>query len=64
MRSLAWATSLDTRTTPGDEVVVFGVTGNVGTALVRALLAETDVNSVLALARRLPGPSAFTTIDG
>jgi nucleoside-diphosphate-sugar epimerase len=36
-------------------VVVVGATGNVGTSLVPALVAEPEVTSVLGLARRLPG---------
>jgi len=36
-------------------VVVVGATGNVGTSLLRALADEPAVNSVLGIARRLPG---------
>jgi nucleoside-diphosphate-sugar epimerase len=36
------------------KVVVVGATGNVGTALLRALAAEDRVTSILGLARRLP----------
>jgi len=35
-------------------VVVVGATGNVGTALLRALADESAVTSILGLARRLP----------
>jgi nucleoside-diphosphate-sugar epimerase len=35
-------------------VVVFGATGNVGTALLRVLAAEPSVDSVVGVARRLP----------
>jgi nucleoside-diphosphate-sugar epimerase len=35
-------------------VVVTGATGNVGTALLRALAQEDDVTSILGIARRLP----------
>jgi len=35
-------------------VVVVGATGNVGTSLLEALVAEPAVDSVLGLARRLP----------
>ena len=38
----------------GLRVVVVGATGNVGSAVVRALAADPAVNSVLGLARRLP----------
>ncbi|WP_432058881.1 SDR family oxidoreductase [Streptomyces sp. bgisy022] len=38
----------------GARVVVTGATGNVGTAVVRALAAEPEVASVLGLARRTP----------
>ncbi|GAA3049637.1 SDR family oxidoreductase [Streptomyces roseofulvus] len=36
-------------------VVVTGATGNVGTSVVRALAAASEVGSVLGVARRLPG---------
>jgi nucleoside-diphosphate-sugar epimerase len=39
-------------------VAVVGATGNVGTALLRALSTETQVTSVLGLARRLPDRSS------
>ncbi|MFC8597423.1 NAD-dependent epimerase/dehydratase family protein [Isoptericola sp. NPDC057191] len=39
-------------------VVVVGQTGNVGTALLRALVAESEVTSVLGVARRLPDRNA------
>ncbi|MEV7494120.1 SDR family oxidoreductase [Streptomyces sp. ARC12] len=39
---------------PGKRVVVTGATGNVGTGVVRALAAESDIGSVLGLARREP----------
>ena len=35
-------------------VVVVGATGNVGTSLLQALAEETDVDSVVGVARRLP----------
>jgi UDP-glucose 4-epimerase len=41
-------------------VVVFGATGNVGTALVRALLGDDDVTSIVGVARRLPRPRALS----
>jgi len=37
-------------------VMVTGATGNVGTATVRALAADDRVTSLVAVARRLPGP--------
>lgn len=37
-------------------VVVTGATGNVGTSVVEALAADAAVDSVVAIARRLPGP--------
>jgi nucleoside-diphosphate-sugar epimerase len=42
-------------------VVVTGATGNVGTALLRALADEDAVTSVLGIARRLPGTRAPKT---
>jgi UDP-glucose 4-epimerase len=36
-------------------IVVVGATGNLGTSVVRALEKEESVESVLGLARRLPG---------
>jgi UDP-glucose 4-epimerase len=38
-------------------IIVFGATGNVGTAIIRALLADADISSIVALARRLPRQS-------
>lgn len=38
-------------------VLVVGATGNVGTALVRALGAHPEITNVHGVARRLPGPS-------
>jgi UDP-glucose 4-epimerase len=38
-------------------VVVIGASGNVGTSLLEALQRDRDVDSVLALARRVPRPS-------
>src|SRR5688572_33091292 len=38
-------------------IVVVGATGNVGTALLRALADEPAVDAVLGVARRLPGLS-------
>ena len=38
-------------------VVVLGATGNVGTAVVEALREHSDVEHVVGVARRLPGPS-------
>jgi len=35
-------------------VVIVGATGNVGTSLVQALVAEDRVTSIVGLARRLP----------
>jgi nucleoside-diphosphate-sugar epimerase len=46
-------------------VVVVGATGNVGTAVLRALESETEVTSVLGVARRPPsgnGASAFSKV--
>jgi nucleoside-diphosphate-sugar epimerase len=40
--------------TTGSRIVVTGATGNVGTSVVRALAEESDVGSVLGLARRIP----------
>ncbi|MFD8307374.1 SDR family oxidoreductase [Streptomyces sp. NPDC059690] len=40
--------------TAGSRIVVTGATGNVGTSVVRALSEDSDVGSVLGLARRLP----------
>ncbi|MEU8247701.1 NAD-dependent epimerase/dehydratase family protein [Nonomuraea sp. NPDC048916] len=37
------------------KVVVVGATGNVGTSVVRALEADSDVTSILGVARRMPG---------
>lgn len=42
-------------------VVVIGATGNVGTALLRALADEPAIDSVLGVARRLPAMSAMKT---
>ena len=42
-------------------VVVVGATGNVGTALLRSLADEPAVDSVLGIARRLPGASPAKT---
>ncbi|HSH62064.1 MAG TPA: NAD-dependent epimerase/dehydratase family protein [Acidimicrobiales bacterium] len=42
-------------------VVIVGATGNVGTSLVRALAEEPAVESVLGVARRLPGWEAAKT---
>lgn len=36
-------------------VVVVGATGNVGTAVVRALVADAEIDQVVGVARRLPG---------
>ncbi|UCM91221.1 NAD-dependent epimerase/dehydratase family protein [Streptomyces marincola] len=41
-------------TADGKRVVVLGATGNVGTAVVRALAADPGVASVLGIARRVP----------
>ena len=38
----------------GSRVAVVGATGNVGTAVVRALGADASVDSVLGIARRVP----------
>ncbi|MFC8513577.1 SDR family oxidoreductase [Streptomyces sp. NPDC057257] len=38
----------------GSRIVVTGATGNVGTSVVRALAEDSDVGSVLGLARRIP----------
>jgi len=38
----------------GNRIVVTGATGNVGTSVVRALSEDSDVGSVLGLARRIP----------
>lgn len=38
-------------------VVVLGATGNVGTAVVRALLADDGVDEIVGVARRRPGPT-------
>jgi len=43
-------------------VVITGATGNVGTALVRALAAEPAVSSIVGLARRRPAWSAPKTV--
>ncbi|MET7478449.1 SDR family oxidoreductase [Streptomyces sp. NPDC005648] len=40
--------------TTGNRIVVTGATGNVGTSVVRALSEDSDVGSVLGLARRIP----------
>ncbi|MGW2834234.1 SDR family oxidoreductase [Streptomyces sp. NPDC001286] len=40
--------------TAGSRIVVTGATGNVGTSVVRALSEDSDVGSVLGLARRIP----------
>lgn len=40
--------------TMGNRIVVTGATGNVGTSVVRALSEDSDVGSVLGLARRIP----------
>ncbi|MFF4910369.1 SDR family oxidoreductase [Streptomyces sp. NPDC001260] len=40
--------------TAGSRIVVTGATGNVGTSVVRALSQDSDVGSVLGLARRIP----------
>ncbi|CAD5922488.1 MULTISPECIES: SDR family oxidoreductase [Streptomyces] len=46
---------MDTTGRPGGKrIVVTGATGNVGTSVVRALAADPEVGSVLALARRRP----------
>ena len=37
-------------------IVVFGATGNVGTAVVRALLTDSSITSIVGVARRLPDP--------
>jgi UDP-glucose 4-epimerase len=42
-------------------VVVFGATGNVGTALVRALLADDHITSIVGVARRPPAPHALSS---
>ena len=39
------------------KVVVTGATGNVGTAVLRALDADPEVDEILAVARRAPGRS-------
>ncbi|MDX6364953.1 MAG: hypothetical protein QOK30_29, partial [Nocardioidaceae bacterium] len=39
---------------PEMRVVVFGASGNVGTATIEALLEQPDVTAVVAVARRLP----------
>jgi len=48
-------------------IVVTGATGNLGTSVLTALTAEPDVDSVLGLARRLPGVSwpkgEFAAVD-
>lgn len=38
----------------GARIVITGASGNVGTALVRALVADSDVEAVVGIARRLP----------
>jgi UDP-glucose 4-epimerase len=43
-------------------VVVTGATGNVGTALLRALAAEDAVNDIVGVARRLPKSAAPKTV--
>ncbi|MDT0346364.1 NAD-dependent epimerase/dehydratase family protein [Streptomyces litchfieldiae] len=48
----------------GKRVVVVGATGNVGSAVIRALAADPDVSSILGLARRVPDwPVEKTTWD-
>src|SRR5687767_4113376 len=37
-------------------VAVIGATGNVGTSLIRALSADPEVESIVGVARRVPGP--------
>jgi UDP-glucose 4-epimerase len=44
-------------------VVVVGATGNVGTSVLRALEADASVESVLGLARRLPGAEAASKVE-
>jgi UDP-glucose 4-epimerase len=44
-------------------VVVFGASGNVGTALLSALRSDSRVGSVVAVARRLPTPAARGDVD-
>jgi len=39
-------------------VVVIGATGNVGTSVVRALSSDPAIESIVGVARRVPGPSA------
>lgn len=41
----------------GLRVVVVGATGNIGTAVLRALEAAADVDAIVGVARRLPDPS-------
>jgi nucleoside-diphosphate-sugar epimerase len=45
-------------------IVVVGASGNVGTAVLRRLGAESGVNAVTGVARRLPPPSAGAPYDG
>ncbi|GGY86706.1 NAD-dependent epimerase/dehydratase family protein [Streptomyces nitrosporeus] len=45
---------METDRSTGKRIVVTGATGNVGTSVVRALAADPEVASVLALARRRP----------
>jgi len=44
-------------------VVVVGATGNIGSSLVRALLDEPAVDSVVGVARRSPSSSAREELD-
>jgi len=45
-------------------VVVVGASGNVGTALLRRLAREDQVDAVTGVARRVPGPDAGAPYDG
>ena len=45
-------------------ILVTGPTGNVGSALVRALLADPDVEEVVGVARRLPGHLGRAVVAG
>ncbi len=40
------------------KVVVIGATGNVGTSVIRALSADPEIESIVGVARRVPGPAA------